>query len=160
MMKSSLTILKSNLLTYQGSINQKLLKLLYCSGICVGGVLALPGSGMAQHAYIRQGIAPYSIINSEARGGRFKTNKGQEDLINPGSNATVANRDKFIVKTMWLIGRAANGDDEWVEVGSLKGWTAQDGGSTNTSYWAGHYYARQKVVNGIKSYFRVYSNPR
>jgi hypothetical protein len=104
-------------------------------------------SAAAQNAYIRQAIFQTGIT-----GAKFRANLGQEDLINPGPNATASNRNKFITKETWLLAPS-----EWVETGTVKGWTSQNGSSSNQSYWAGSYYARQKVVNGVQSYFRAYT---
>lgn len=76
-------------------------------------------------------------------GGYFQSVNGQSDLFPYSTN--------FMTKEMWLIDELGN----WVETGSLKGYTSPDGISA-TTYWAGEYYARQKIVNGNPIYQRKY----
>jgi hypothetical protein len=78
-------------------------------------------------------------------GGFFRSVNGQSDLKMPVPDT----KKVFVGKIMWLLDGAGN----WVETGSVKGYTAPDGISTPT-YWAGEYYGRQKIVNGVTTYLR------
>jgi hypothetical protein len=100
------------------------------------------GALQAQNAYAKQ---QYNQTNV---GGYFQSVNGQTDL-NPPS--TDPNKNIFITKEMWLLDTSGN----WVEIGSVKGYTAPDGISA-TTYWAGEYYARQKIVNGNPVYQRKF----
>jgi hypothetical protein len=96
----------------------------------------------AQRAYAKQ---QYQQTNT---GGYFQSVNGQTDLSPPSLDP---NNIIFLTKEMWLIDTSGN----WVETGSVKGYTAPDGVSA-TTYWAGEYYARQKIVNGNPVYQRKY----
>lgn len=100
------------------------------------------GSIKAQNAYAKQ---QYNQTNV---GGYFQSVNGQTDLSPPLNDTT---KNIAITKEMWLLDSSGN----WVETGSLKGYTAPDGISA-TTYWAGEYYARQKIVNGSPVYQRKY----
>lgn len=108
---------------------------------------------LAQKAYLRQAMP----IPAGITGSRFTSVNGQEHLISTSPTASAANRDKVIAKQTWLVASVPNVGAEWVEVGSVKGWSTTSGGTVNATYWAGHYYARQKIVSGQLLYFRSYS---
>jgi hypothetical protein len=96
----------------------------------------------AQNAYAKQ---QYNQTNV---GGYFQSVNGQVDLFPPSIDP---NKNIFVTKEMWLLDTSGN----WVETGSVKGYTAPDGISA-TTYWAGEYYARQKIVNGNPVYQRKF----
>ncbi len=100
------------------------------------------GSSYAQNAYAKQ---QYNQTNV---GGYFQSVNGQTDLSPPSFDP---NENIFVTKEMWLLDASGN----WVETGSVKGYTAPDGISA-TIYWAGEYYARQKIVNGNPVYQRKF----
>ncbi len=108
----------------------------------------------AQTRYIRR-----AIINQTITGSKFTASLGQEDWQSPPSTAPSVCRKEKIAKVTWVIGPASNGvDSEWVEMGTVKGFTNQSGAPTEpTTYHAGSYYARQNFVNGQLSYFRSYT---
>jgi hypothetical protein len=112
---------------------------------CVGPVLA--------GTYLRKQIdqAPIS-------GGKFSAVLGQEHLQSVPSTAPAICKSEKIAKVMWLLD-AASPEPEWVETGSVKVWTNVSGGTVTkdpTTYHAGSYFARQKIVNGVPVYYRQY----
>jgi hypothetical protein len=80
-------------------------------------------------------------------------------LQSPPSNAPSVCRKEKIAKVNWVIGPASDGvNSEWVEMGSVKGFSTQSGDPMEqATYHAGSYYARQNFVNGKISYFRSYT---
>ncbi|MGB3205173.1 MAG: hypothetical protein WBB28_09310 [Crinalium sp.] len=122
----------------------------FCINVLFGVVsvvlstVALPNNAQAQRAYAKQ------QLNSTNAGGFFYSVNGQTDLSVPSIDP---NRNIFITKEMWLLDASGN----WVEMGTVKGYTSADGISSSTSYWAGEYYARQKVVNGVTTYLRRFT---
>jgi hypothetical protein len=126
-----------------------------CVIVCTTSVfLSAIAPAIAQSRYLRR-----AIINQTVTGGKFTARFGQEDLQSPPANAPVICRKEKAAKVTWVIGPASNGvDSEWVEMGSVKGWTNQSGLSNEpTTYHAGSYYARQNFVNNQLSYFRSYA---
>jgi len=101
----------------------------------------------AQNAYAKQ------QLNQTNTGGYFYSLNGQEDLAPPSPDTTYK---LFITKEMWLL----DGRGNWVETGTVKGYTSPDGVSSSTEYWAGHYYAKQRT-NGTTSplYQRILIGP-
>jgi hypothetical protein len=122
------------------------MKLLLIGAVLPLGALALATvsieSAQAQNAYSKQ---QYNQTNS---GGYFRSVNGQTNLqlpsVDPGKKI-------FITKEMWLLDASGN----WVETGTVKGYTSEDGLSPTTVYWAGEYYASQQVVNGVQKYKRT-----
>ncbi|MCY7276770.1 MAG: hypothetical protein LH702_24305 [Phormidesmis sp. CAN_BIN44] len=104
--------------------------------------LGFSGNAQAQNAYAKQ------QLNQTNAGGFFRSVNGQTDLVPPSPDPT---QKIFVTKEMWLLDELGN----WVEMGSVKGYTAADGISSTTA-WAGEYYARQKVVSGVTTYLRRY----
>jgi hypothetical protein len=107
--------------------------------IALNTLLQVNTANAQVRAYTKQ---QYNQTNA---GGFFQSVNGQTDLRMPLPDTGKI----FTGKIMWLLDGAGN----WVETGSIKGYTSPDGISTPT-YWAGEYYGRQKVVNNVTTYLR------
>jgi hypothetical protein len=108
----------------------------------------LAQSSASGAVYARQAIGSSSATFS---GGFYRNVAGNEDLYlfqrNPVDSIS---KQQYAAKTMWLIGPSS---DNWIEAGSLSGWTSVDGNTTNTTFWKGNYYAKED--NGVYKRFFI-----